>query len=95
MTPSVPSPQSTDTATLPLWEDVGIVDLNAQGEGVGRHDGQVVFVPYTIPGEIIDVQVIAKRPNFARGALERLRMTAPTRATPQCPHFAVCGGCQY
>gem|GEM_PF-6441320 len=80
---------------LPLWQDIGIVDLNAQGEGVGRHDGQVVFIPFTIPGEITDAQITSRRPSFSRGEVATLRLPAPTRTIAQCQHFGICGGCQY
>lgn len=80
---------------LPLWEDIGIVDLSAQGDGVGRHEGQVVFVPYVIPGEIVDVQVSSLKPSFARADLTRLRLPSPTRTQAACRHFTQCGGCQY
>ncbi|HYE79009.1 MAG TPA: TRAM domain-containing protein [bacterium] len=87
--------QSADPAALPTWEDIGIVDLNAQGEGVGRHEGQVIFIPFTIPGEITDIQVTLKRPSFAKGAMTNLRLPSPTRVEPACRHFGLCGGCQY
>jgi len=90
---STPDPVAIDG--LPCWQDIGIVDLNAQGEGVGRHDGQVVFVPFTIPGEIVDVQLTSRRPTFARGEAQTLRLPAPTRAKARCEQFGKCGGCQY
>ena len=90
-----PGPQSLETAALPIWEGVGIVDLNAQGEGVGRHEGQVVFVPFTIPGEIADIRVLNQRQSFARGELQNLRGESTVRAVARCQHFGVCGVCQY
>ena len=72
-----------------------ITGIAAGGDGVGRTDGMVVFVPRTAPGDVALVSLTtAKR--FARGALESIEVPSPDRVEPVCRHYTVdqCGGCQ-
>jgi 23S rRNA (uracil1939-C5)-methyltransferase len=74
---------------------VEIASVAAGGDGVGRTDGMVVFVPRTAPGDIALVR-LATGKRFARGRLERLENASPLRVHPPCPHYVAdrCGGCQ-
>jgi tRNA/tmRNA/rRNA uracil-C5-methylase (TrmA/RlmC/RlmD family) len=72
-----------------------IHDLAFGGEGVGRVDDFVVFVPYVCPGERVEVKLTEVKKSFARGQLVRLLSTAPERVEPRCEYFGECGGCQY
>ncbi len=72
-----------------------IHDLAFGGEGVGRVEELVVFVPFTIPGEVVEVKLTEVKKNFARGILAHLITAAPERVEPQCRYFGECGGCQY
>jgi tRNA/tmRNA/rRNA uracil-C5-methylase (TrmA/RlmC/RlmD family) len=74
---------------------LNIHDLAFGGEGVGRVDDFVVFVPFVIPGETALVEIIELKKNFARAKLIRVETTAPERVVPQCRYFGACGGCQY
>ena len=67
----------------------------AEGMGVGRLDGRVVFVPGTIRGEQWEVQLLKVNKNVAWGKGVRLLESSPLRVEPDCPHAAKCGGCQY
>lgn len=58
-------------------------------------DGRVVFVPFTLPGEIVDLEVAELKGRFARGKLLGVRKASPKRLPAPCPHFGVCGGCHY
>lgn len=65
------------------------------GSGVGRTAaGQVVFVPRTVPGDRIRVELTERRRRWARGRLLELYESGPGRVAPPCPHFDECGGCQ-
>lgn len=64
------------------------------GEGILRHDGPVVFVPFTAPGDQVDVEIISKKKNFAHGKLLRIKKPSPSRIEPRCFYFGNCGGCQ-
>lgn len=72
-----------------------IASIAAGGDGVGRTEGIVVFVPRTAPGDVARVR-IARSKRFARGQLLSLDAPSPTRVDPPCPHYTMdrCGGCQ-
>ncbi|MDI7246073.1 MAG: class I SAM-dependent RNA methyltransferase [Bacillota bacterium] len=73
---------------------IQIIDLNHSGEGVGRKDGRVVFVPYAAPGDVAVVRVTEDRRSFARAELLSLARESPDRVLPPCPVYLKCGGCQ-
>jgi tRNA/tmRNA/rRNA uracil-C5-methylase (TrmA/RlmC/RlmD family) len=74
---------------------LAIHDLAFGGEGVGRVDDFVVFVPFVIVGETVEVEITEVKKNFARAKLLRVITPAPERVTPECKYFTQCGGCQY
>lgn len=74
---------------------VTIADLAFGGEGVARVNDFVLFVPYVIPGETAEVEVIEVKKSFGRAKLRRVITPSADRATPACVHFGACGGCQY
>ena len=64
------------------------------GSGLGRDAGnRVIFVPYTIPGETVEVRVTNDKKRFANALPEAVLSPSPDRTEPRCPHFGVCGGC--
>jgi 23S rRNA (uracil1939-C5)-methyltransferase len=72
-----------------------IHDIAFGGEGVGRVDDFVLFVPFVLVGEEVETQVTEVKKNFARAKLVRVVKASPERVEPACPYFAACGGCQY
>ena len=74
---------------------VRVVNLAFGGDGVARPEQFVVFVPFVLPGETAEIIVTEVRKHYARGRLVRLLEPSPDRATPACPYFGECGGCQY
>lgn len=70
-----------------------IESLGFSGEGICRHEGQVVFVPHALPGEKVEVQIIRRRKNYAFAKNLKVQTPAPERVEPMCPHFFACGGC--
>ena len=72
-----------------------IHDLAFGGEGVGRIDEFVVFVPFVITGETVTAVITEVKKNFARAKLVRVVTPAPERIAPECRYFGACGGCQY
>jgi 23S rRNA (uracil1939-C5)-methyltransferase len=66
------------------------------GDALGRDEGgRVIFVPFTIPGETADVEIVEDKGRFAHGRLLDLIDASSQRAEPRCPHFGVCGGCHW
>ena len=72
-----------------------ISDLAFGGEGVARVDDFVVFVPFVVTGEEVEVEVIEVKKRFARARLLRVLTASPHRVMPECRYFGDCGGCQY
>ncbi|MFN2636169.1 MAG: class I SAM-dependent RNA methyltransferase [Gemmatimonadaceae bacterium] len=72
-----------------------IDSIAAGGDGVGRSEGLVVFVPRTAPGDVVTAQIAGKG-HFARGALRTILAPSPVRIDPPCRHYTHdrCGGCQ-
>lgn len=72
-----------------------IHDIAFGGEGVGRTDDFVVFVPFVIVGETVEAEITEVKKNFARAKLLCVITPSPERVEPLCQHFTRCGGCQY
>ena len=75
--------------------ELEITDLNTSGEGVGRHDGRVVFVPNTVTGDRLQAKIVQSKAKFAKGRLEQLLTPSTYRLRPQCIVADKCGGCQW
>jgi 23S rRNA (uracil1939-C5)-methyltransferase len=75
--------------------ELDIDSIAAGGDGVGRSNGVVVFVPRTAPGDRIRANIDVQR-RFARGEIDALVRPSPDRVTPECAHYVAdkCGGCQ-
>jgi 23S rRNA (uracil1939-C5)-methyltransferase len=69
--------------------------LAAGGDGVGRIGAKVAFVPRTAPGDKVEVEICEQRRTWCRARVLRLVEPGPDRATPPCPSFGVCGGCDW
>lgn len=91
----------TDTAKEHASFQVGekltltIDDVAFGGDGVGRIDDFVVFVPFTMLGEEVEAEIIERKKSFARAKPLQILKESPDRVTPECVHFGLCGGCQY
>jgi len=72
-----------------------IHDIAFGGEGVGRVDDFVVFVPFVMLGESVLVEITEVKKQFARAKLLGVEKASPDRVTPECRYFTQCGGCQY
>ncbi|MDE6140145.1 MAG: 23S rRNA (uracil(1939)-C(5))-methyltransferase RlmD [Alistipes sp.] len=79
----------------PLIEGLKITTLAAEGKAMGRADEQVVFVPMTVPGDVVDVQICKKHRRYMEGRVVRFVEKSPLRTEPFCAHFGVCGGCKW
>jgi 23S rRNA (uracil1939-C5)-methyltransferase len=75
--------------------EVAIADLNHKGEGVGRYEGRVVFVPDTVPGDRTLIRLVHVKPQYAYGKLHKLLEASPHRVRPSCIVADKCGGCQW
>ena len=80
---------------LPFIEGLEITTLAAEGKAIGHYEGMVVFVPMTVPGDVVDVQVRAKHRRFMEGVVVNFVKRSEMRCEPVCEHFGVCGGCKW
>jgi tRNA/tmRNA/rRNA uracil-C5-methylase (TrmA/RlmC/RlmD family) len=65
------------------------------GSGVGRTEGFVVFVPFTAPEDVVEIEIIQRKKKFARGRLLKIIASSPQRTVPLCRYYGRCGGCSY
>jgi 23S rRNA (uracil1939-C5)-methyltransferase len=89
------SRKSNRKQNLPILEKVEIIDAGSEGKAVGRAENMVVFIPYGIPGDIVDVQVTRKKQSFLEGRIVNFHTYSGFRTDPVCEHFGLCGGCRW
>ena len=80
---------------LPLLEKVTITDVAAEGKAVAKVNELVIFVPYVVPGDVVDLQVKRKKNHYAEAVSVKFHEKSPLRTEPFCSHFGVCGGCKW
>jgi 23S rRNA (uracil1939-C5)-methyltransferase len=85
--------RSASPASHPI--DVTIEKLVYGGDGLARHERATVFVPFVLPGERVAAEPVERKKDFVRARLARVLEASPERVDPPCPHFGVCGGCDY
>ena len=90
---------------LPILKNITITDFAADGKSLVRHtvpahDGQpesrvVIFVPFCVPGDVVDLRVIRKKHNYWDAEVARFIQYSEVRQEPMCQHFGTCGGCKW
>ena len=80
---------------LPILENVEISAVAAEGKALARVDEMVVFVPYVVPGDVVDLQITRKKHHYAEAVAVKFHRYGPSRTQSFCPHFGVCGGCKW
>ena len=80
---------------LPLLEKVTITDVAAEGKALAKVNDLVVFVPYVVPGDVVDLQVKRKKNHYAEAVAVKFHEYSPVRAVPFCQHYGICGGCKW
>lgn len=80
---------------LPLLEKITITDVAAEGKALAKVNDLVVFVPYVVPGDVVDLQVKRKKNHYAEAVAVKFHEYSPVRAVPFCQHYGICGGCKW
>ena len=80
---------------FPVLENITITDVAAEGKALTRVGEMVVFVPFAVPGDIVDLQIKKKKHSYCEAEVVRFIKYSNVRATPKCEHFGVCGGCKW
>src|SRR5688500_2293497 len=75
--------------------ELEITGIAFGGNGVGRYEGRAIFVPYAIPGETIKARIVQDKKRFAIAENLGVIKSSPSRVTPRCVHFGICGGCHW
>lgn len=78
-----------------LLENVTIEACAAEGKALTHWDGAVVFVPFAVPGDIVNIRVTRKHHNYYEGFVAKIVHPSPDRVEPFCQHFGTCGGCKW
>ncbi len=93
-----------DTSAPPTYPSANVAqrftarisDLSRGGAGIAHSpDGKVVFVPFTAPGDLVEIEIISDAKSYRQGKLVRLVEPSTERVAPRCPIFGQCGGCSW
>lgn len=86
---------SRNKKPLPILEGITITDVAAEGKSLARVNDMVVFVPFAVPGDVVDLQVRKKKHHYCEAEVVRFIKYSERRAEPVCQHFGICGGCKW
>lgn len=75
--------------------EIKIEKMSITGEGVARHNGAVVFVPWSAPGDLLKVKIDFAKKNYFRGQIIEILQPGPSRIVPPCAFAGRCGGCTW
>ncbi|MBL7138345.1 MAG: 23S rRNA (uracil(1939)-C(5))-methyltransferase RlmD [Bacteroidales bacterium] len=78
-----------------VFEKVTIIDAGAEGKAVARVEERVIFVPFVVPGDVVDIQVTKTKKNYYEGKAIHFHTKSDKRMDPFCTHFGSCGGCRW
>ena len=78
-----------------VLEDITIESVAAEGKALAHYDGAVVFVESAVPGDVVDIRIIKKKPNYMEGFVVKMKKPSEHRLKPFCEHFGFCGGCKW
>ena len=79
-----------------IIENLTVQAVAAEGKSIAHtEEGQVVFIEYAVPGDVVDIRVTVKKKNYLEGRITRLVKPSPDRLEPFCEHFGLCGGCRW
>jgi 23S rRNA (uracil1939-C5)-methyltransferase len=80
---------------FPPLESLEITGISSDGKALGRHDNKVVFIPFVVPGDVVDVQILKRKKNYEEGVAVHFHKYSDKRTEPPCAHFGMCGGCKW
>lgn len=78
-----------------VLENVEILRAGAEGKCVAKHEGKVVFIPRSVPGDIANIKITSDRRGYMEGQIVTLHTSGEGRVAPFCEHWGTCGGCQW
>ena len=78
-----------------ILNNITVTDYAAEGKGLARHEGKVVFISGAVPGDVADILLTKNKKDWAEGRVVKMISLSPERVMPFCRHFGVCGGCKW
>jgi 23S rRNA (uracil1939-C5)-methyltransferase len=79
----------------PILTNITITDIAAEGKAIARVNDVVVFVPFVVPGDVVDLQVTRKKSSFMEARPIHFHAYSSARTEAVCEHFGICGGCKW
>jgi 23S rRNA (uracil1939-C5)-methyltransferase len=86
---------SKNKKPLPLLEKIRVTGIASEGKAIAKYNDQVIFVPFVVPDDVIDIQLYRKKNNYAEGKAVYFHEYASKRTEAFCEHYGVCGGCKW
>ncbi|GHT07205.1 23S rRNA (uracil-5-)-methyltransferase RumA [Bacteroidia bacterium] len=81
--------------TLPILEQITITGLAAEGKAIAKYNDWVIFVPFVVPGDVVDIQLTRRKNSYAEGRAVYFHKYSEQRAEAFCEHYGLCGGCKW
>lgn len=79
----------------PILENITVTDVAAEGKAIAKVNDIVVFIPFAVPGDVVDLQVTRKKSSFMEAKVINFREYSQKRREAVCEHFGICGGCKW
>ena len=80
---------------LPIYYEVTITDVAAEGKAIAKVDDMVIFTQYAVPGDVVDLQIFKKKKNYMEGRVIKFHSYSEKRCEAVCEHYGTCGGCKW
>ena len=80
---------------LPIFYEVTITDVAAEGKAIAKVDDMVIFTQYAVPGDVVDLQIFKKKKNYMEGRVIKFHSYSEKRCNAMCEHYGTCGGCKW
>jgi 23S rRNA (uracil1939-C5)-methyltransferase len=79
----------------PIFENITITDIAAEGKAIAKVNDIVVFIPFVVPGDVVDLQVTRKKSHFMEARPIHFHSYSEQRTEAVCEHYGICGGCKW
>ena len=78
-----------------IFEQIEILDAGSEGKAIAKIGELVIFVPFVVPGDIVDIQLVRKKKSYLEGKAIKFHHYSEKRQEAFCEHFGTCGGCRW
>ncbi|ASJ74430.1 class I SAM-dependent RNA methyltransferase [Granulosicoccus antarcticus] len=80
---------------VPRESELVIESLTNAGDGLGREEQRVIFVPYTVPGDRVRIKITQRKKTYALASVVEILEPSKDRISAPCEYFERCGGCDW